>query len=258
MSRTIEMEVFVAAPADVVWRAISDADQLARWFPVEARVEPGVGGSIWLSWGGGAEGTAPISHWEPNRHLGWTEARGAIKIAVDFHLEPRGEGTVVRLVHSGFGAGSEWDDEFHMTTGGWSYFLENLRWYVERHRDMPREMISFREVSSESRPAALAALTGPRGLGGIPIDELRPGCTYAVTAADGERISGTVLAASPATGQFGVTIAELGDALLFLEMEPHPAGARAGFWLSLYGQPPHVAARARNRFGGLYSRALGL
>ena len=52
---------FVHASLDAVWRALTEADELRRWFPVDARVSPGVGGSIWLSWGDGAEGEAPIT-----------------------------------------------------------------------------------------------------------------------------------------------------------------------------------------------------
>ena len=77
MSRSVVKEVLVDVPPDVVWCALTEAEQLTRWFPVDAHVEPGLGGSIWLSWGGGVEGQAPITAWEPNRHLQWTETRGA-------------------------------------------------------------------------------------------------------------------------------------------------------------------------------------
>lgn len=54
MSREVVKESFIAAEPDEVWQALTDARELTRWFPVEARVEPGLGGSIWLSWGEGA------------------------------------------------------------------------------------------------------------------------------------------------------------------------------------------------------------
>ncbi len=70
MSRSIAKEVFVNAPPDVVWNALTEAEELTRWFPVRAKVEGGVGGSISLSWGEGAEGRAPITAWEPGRRFG--------------------------------------------------------------------------------------------------------------------------------------------------------------------------------------------
>ena len=51
MSREVRKDVFIRQPPDIVWKALAEAEELARWFPLEARVTPGVGGSIWLSWG---------------------------------------------------------------------------------------------------------------------------------------------------------------------------------------------------------------
>ena len=41
MSRFIEKTVVVDSPVDVVWHALTDAEELTRWFPVDARVKPG-------------------------------------------------------------------------------------------------------------------------------------------------------------------------------------------------------------------------
>ena len=257
MSRSIVQEVVIDAPADVVWRALTDAEELKRWFPIDARVEPRLGGSVWLSWGDGVEGTAPITSWEPERHFGWTETRGPHKLAVDFHVEARGGSTVVRLVHSGFGDGSDWDDEFHMTQGGWSYFIEHLRWYVERHHGTPRAVISFRDPVAMPRVDALARLTAALGLGDQAwIRSARSGESFATETVNGDRISGKLIAVSGATGQLGLMFEEMNGAILFLEMETAPGGVRAGFWLSTYGLPSDQLAGARTRFEGLYKRAL--
>jgi uncharacterized protein YndB with AHSA1/START domain len=259
VSRSIDKRVTIEAPADVIWRALTDAEQLRRWFPVDARVTPGPGGSIWLSWGGGTEGEAPITAWEPERRLQWTESRGPVRIAVDFHIEGAGGRTVVRLVHSGFGDGPDWDDEFHMTDGGWSYFLQHLRWYVERHWGRPRDLVALREAVALNPCDAFAALAGPAGLS--KEDSLRPldaGTPYETTTATGDRLSGTIVAHKRETGQLGLTIAELGGAILFIEIEPHPVGARAGFWLSTYGLDAGRLAEARRLVETLYRQALHL
>jgi uncharacterized protein YndB with AHSA1/START domain len=259
VSRKIVKEVFVQAPPDVVWRALTDAQELTRWFPVDARVQPGKGGSIWLSWGGGTEGSAPITEWEPSRRLQWTETRGAVKLAVDFHLEAKSGGTVVRLVNSGFGAGSDWDDEFHMTDGGWSYFIQHLRWYLEQHAGTPRDLIAFRERVTFTRAEAFLRLTGPSGLSADDaLAAASAGMEYQTTTAQGEPLSGTIVASSPDTWQLGFTVRELGDAIVFLEMEPDAGGSRPGFWLSTYGLAPDGIARARERFEALYRTALEL
>lgn len=259
MSRRIVKEVFVQAPPDVVWRALTEAEELTRWFPVDARVQPGLGGSIWISFGGGVEGEAPITAWEPNRRFEWTETRGAVKLAVDFQLEAKSGGTVVRLVNSGFGAGPDWDDEFHMTERGWAYFMQHLRWYLERHRGKPRDLIVFRELVALTPAEAFQRLSGTAGLSKDDgLAAASPASAYETTTAHGDRLSGEILTSSPATGQLGLTIRELDDATLFLEMEPAPTGVRAGFWLSTYGLGSDEVARAREKFERLYRSALRL
>ena len=98
--RILEVSVEVNAPANAVWRALTEAEELTRWFPPVARVVPGAGGSMFLSWGDGVEGSGLIEIWEPNRRLRVIESAGA----VDYLIEAQGEVTVLRIVHSGFGA----------------------------------------------------------------------------------------------------------------------------------------------------------
>ncbi len=47
--RTIVKEIEVAAPLEVVWKSLTDGTELARWFPLAASVEPGMGGKMRLS-----------------------------------------------------------------------------------------------------------------------------------------------------------------------------------------------------------------
>lgn len=259
MSRTVDKTVTIDAPPDVVWRALTEAEELKRWFPVDARVTPGTGGTIWLSWGGGMEAEAPITRWEAGRHLQWTEARGPVKIAVDFHLEAKGGTTVVRLVQSGFGDGPDWDDEFHMVDGGWSYFMQHLRWYLEKHRGVPRAVTVFREGVAMTQLEALQRLLGPAGLSTDgSLLSAATGAPYVATTSAGDRISGTVIAAKHETGQVGLTISELREAVLFLEMEPAPEGVRAAMWLSTYGLDAAQLSDVQRRFDGLYRNALQL
>ncbi len=165
---------------------------------------------------------------------------------------------MVRLVQSGFGAGSDWDAEYHLTQGGWAYFMEHLRWYLERHRGTPRDLVVFREQVAMPGIEAFDRLTGALGLPGgasAPIAACSP---YRATTADGDELAGTVVSFQRDTGQMGLTIEGLGQAILFLEMAPHPEGCRAAFWLSTYGLTPTGVADARTRFGRLYARTLGL
>lgn len=95
----IEREIELNAPVEEVWKALTDPEQLKRWFPLEARVTPpqgtgGKDGSSFLSWGPGCEGEAKIVAWEPNKRFAWQEETALI----EFTLEARGEKTILRLL----------------------------------------------------------------------------------------------------------------------------------------------------------------
>lgn len=234
MSRSIIEEVVTNATPEDVWRALTEGEGLRSWFPVDAKVTPGLGGTIWLSWGEGMSGEASITAWEPGRHLQWTEDRGPVKMAVDFHISTRDGQTVVRLVQSGFGDGPEWDGEFHMTSGGWAYFMANLAWHLEHHNGIPRDLLGYRDPSAMSRDAVYARLCAlARRLGGEPFME------------------------RPHTGQAGFRIRDLNHALLFVEIEPGSPQVRGGFWLSTYGLAPARLATLRAEVATAYQAALG-
>jgi hypothetical protein len=84
------------------------------------------------------------------------------------------------------------------------------------------------------------------------------GDAYETITAQGDRLSGTVIATSSATWHLGITIGELNNAILLLEMEPAADGVRAGFWLSTYGLGADAVSQARTKFETLYRSALGV
>ncbi len=48
--RQFEMKLEIEAPRDVVWSAISEADEISRWFAPHVEVDPGVGGRMLWQW----------------------------------------------------------------------------------------------------------------------------------------------------------------------------------------------------------------
>ena len=68
-SRAVETELTVDAPAEAVWKAVADAEELVRWFPAQAEVSPGEGGSVRLAWDGNWASESRIEIWEPPRRL---------------------------------------------------------------------------------------------------------------------------------------------------------------------------------------------
>ena len=136
-TRSIEVELSIRAPVEAVWKALTDADELRRWFPLDARTEPGESGTIAVAWGAAHQGVHRIKAWETQRHLQMTwfeptemfgkrpdppqdvvasvfekDPEGAARLLVDYFLESRGGTTVLRLVHSGFSQDAQWDGDF--------------------------------------------------------------------------------------------------------------------------------------------------
>jgi uncharacterized protein YndB with AHSA1/START domain len=258
MSRSLARNVFIDALPDAVWHAWTAPGELACWFPVDARVTPGTGGSIALSWGDSFEGSAPITVWEPDRWLQWQDRQDSHTLTVDVHLDARAGCTAVRLVESGFGDGAEWDEEYEMSGGNWSYFLQHLKWYIERHHQAPRQLTAWRDAVPLDRREAFLRLLGASALSTDGrLATLAAGEPYAATTSQGDTISGVVVSRCEKSHQIGLTIQELSDAILLVEVEPDPLGSRAGFWLSTYGLDPKKLAAVRKSYGQMYRRALG-
>ena len=252
MSRSMEITKEIDAPVDVVWRAITEGRELAQWFAVDARVTPGPNGSIWLSWGEGAEGEAPLLHWEPNKRMGWAEDHGGPeKLATDFFLEAKGGKTVIRIVTSGFSDDPQWNDEFHMLEGGWTNFAAHLKAYLEHHFGKRRVYMKNRRGTAYSKREAFERIV--RALG-FPAPPAAPG-RFRVTTAQGDTFEGSIVALNPGV-QLGLEIDNLDHAMLFLEMEGKKDAAKPGLWLSTYGLPEADTDALAARMGKLYEAAL--
>lgn len=130
-SRQIDLSIELPHPASEVWKALTTAEGIVNWLAPEASVTPGSGGVYTVSWGGGMGYSQQIEIWEPGRHLRTISTRdkgqGPVKMYVDWFIQAQSESTcTLRLVHSGFGSGADWDGEYDGTTKGWKIFLRNL------------------------------------------------------------------------------------------------------------------------------------
>jgi len=230
-----EREVELAAPIEEVWKALTDAKELARWFPLQARVTPGVGGKIFLSWGPGCEGESEIVTWEPPRRLA-----GKDQFAfVEWTLESRGGKTILRLVQSAFLSGADWEQEWYDSTSyGWGFMLLSLQVALERHRGVPRQVAWPRVKVSDSREEAYRKLLSGGALFAQDLGAaLRPGENYSVATPEGQPYSGRVEFVRENRG-FCLSVQELNGALLWLTIEGVPGSIEVQVWLSAFGLEP--------------------
>ncbi len=253
-TKNVDLSIEIDASPEEVWHAISDAEELQRWFPLTAEIEPGVGGTVTISWGPGVEGTGHIDAWEEGRRLRYTEGPpptdDAVPVAVDYTIEAREGRTVLRMVHSGFSAEDDWAEYFDTVDSGWRYFLSNLKFYLERHPGTPRRMVWDRRKINVEKPDAWATLFGE---GGLAATELPATSGASATLWTGD--SGEVDLVNPSI-HFSCRCSALNDGLLFVELEPGSGAYSLGVWLSLYGvaepQAVEVEASLKAKLGTLF------
>lgn len=218
-TRTVKKEVRIKAPASAVWKALTDADELVRWFPIDAKVKPGVGGGIWISWGPGMEGEGKIQIWEPEKHLRQeSKSSKGEPLTLDYYLETEGGETVLRLVHSGFGEGAGWDDEFDSIDTGWGLYMKNLRHYIERHLGTRCLHKWTPLVMGVKVDEAWQTLVGPAGLARSGTLPLEKGARFSVETANGTKLDGVVEVAQR-PNVLALTLSNLNDSLLRITMK---------------------------------------
>jgi uncharacterized protein YndB with AHSA1/START domain len=134
----VERDVVIEAPVDVVWRTITEPDQIVKWFAdrVELLLEPG--GHGYMGFGEDNGGPVVVEAVEPQSRFSfrWNHPAGedpaaANSVLVEFTLAPTGpESTRLRVVETGdeqlAWADSEKERYAKEHDGGWSEFLSRL------------------------------------------------------------------------------------------------------------------------------------
>jgi uncharacterized protein YndB with AHSA1/START domain len=142
---SIEREVLIEAPADVVWRTVTEPDQISQWFAdrVELIAEPGARGYMQFGEQGGPILVETVD--PPTRFsFRWNHPRGEDPVSgnsvlVEFTLIPEGrERTRLRVTESGLEL-LPWPDAEKQRYadehgGGWVGYLDRLATVVAERR----------------------------------------------------------------------------------------------------------------------------
>ena len=123
------MERWIAASPDRVYAYFTDRDRWLSWMGVEAVIEPTPGGVFRMDvMGDGEHASGRFVELVPARRVvftwGWETAGGPVppgSSMVEVDLQPDGQGTLLRLRHSGLPAPAL---EAH--DRGWTHFTDNL------------------------------------------------------------------------------------------------------------------------------------
>ncbi len=124
-----------------MWNALVDPASLTRWCSPKAQIRAQPGGVFRASVDRVTELEAHIDVFEPARrirliYMVTTSLPSTDSVIVDdFILEPEGNGTIVRLLGSGYPATVAWDVPYMRLRTGWQQALARLKVFVEKQLD---------------------------------------------------------------------------------------------------------------------------
>jgi uncharacterized protein YndB with AHSA1/START domain len=128
----------IAADAQKVWRALTEAEHLARWCSPGAEIRARQGGLFRASVDRVTELEAHIDVFEPGRRLRLiylpTPALppSDTTFVDDFILDTDDSGTILRLLGSGIPATEEWNTQYLRLRLGWRQAMTRLKVFVEK------------------------------------------------------------------------------------------------------------------------------
>jgi len=256
--RVLELEVEIEAPIEQVWKAISEGAHVAGWFAPEARVTgEGESRELGVRWPEMSEAwwSSRIAVWKPNEQLRLVDDSGMLgpgtSIWVEYFLTTEKGRTRLRLVQSGFGESAGWEEFFEGTEAGWSYFLCNLRLYVQRHFGRARQMLNQRFEVTLGREVAWGRVLGAAG--GLVVaggTALQTGSVVGLSLGGAAPAKGVIEVLKPQR-VVAFRIAELDDAMLLVELESGEESFHLGLWMSVYDAS--TASRLRKPVLAQYS-----
>lgn len=130
ITRVIELP----APVDRVWRAVSDADEIARWFPDKSAtltLEPG--GTGIFAWANHGPFPIVVEALDEPHYLAWTwghESEETPTTLVEWRLEAMDSGTRLTVTESGIRT----PKHFAENSEGWDEELGQLVTYLSESR----------------------------------------------------------------------------------------------------------------------------
>jgi len=140
----IERDIFIAAPVERVWVILTEPEHFRAWFAFDgAEIDLRPGGGMVMNWKEHGRFLAVVERVEPPHRFSFRgsrlpedEPREGNATIVEFTLTPSGDGTLLRVVESGFRDLQIPENERAATVAGnvqgWIGALSELTAYVAR------------------------------------------------------------------------------------------------------------------------------
>src|SRR5215467_11832793 len=110
-TKTITKEQFIKATPERVFQALTEKQELERWFVHEADIELKSGGTIRTNWTPDMGEHGRVKEVKPSQLFSftWEGAFSPTPTTLTFELKKEKDGTLLILTHSGIGEGEKWD-----------------------------------------------------------------------------------------------------------------------------------------------------
>jgi len=137
----IEKEILIEAPIDVVWRIVTEPDQIKQWFCPDSELDSRTGGAGRMAFEHGYSYFLEVVAVEPPSRFAYrwlrdqaVKARPENATLVEFTLQAEAGNTRLRVVESGFDK-VDWTDEakakyLEENSNGWQFYFGRLRDYA--------------------------------------------------------------------------------------------------------------------------------
>jgi len=159
-TRDLRLTVNIRAKPEQVYKALTSARELCRWWLQGAETDARNMGRVRLVWPkikdkagafpphvavGESEGV--FVDLEPNRKVAWIwklpRRRSAVPPLSSIFMNPRGRKTEVTLLHAGFAAGAAGDKAYEGCSAGWADCLAKLKLYLETGKTCKNERLAL-------------------------------------------------------------------------------------------------------------------
>jgi uncharacterized protein YndB with AHSA1/START domain len=131
-TKTITKEQFIKATSERVFKALTEKQELERWFVQEADIELKPGGTIRTNWAPGMGEHGKVKEVKPSQLFSftWEGAFSPTPTTLTFELRAEKDGTLLTFTHSGIGEGEGWEAYTNMGKG-WDAHLKDLTSWIE-------------------------------------------------------------------------------------------------------------------------------
>ncbi|GCE11906.1 SRPBCC family protein [Tengunoibacter tsumagoiensis] len=136
-TKTIKKEQFIHASIERVFKAITEKQELERWFVYKADIELKPGGEVHTEWAPGMGEHGKVVAVKPSQLFSFTwEACSPTPTTLTFELTKEKDGTLVLLTHSGIGEGEHWE-MYATISPAWDSHLKDLTSWIETGTCLP-------------------------------------------------------------------------------------------------------------------------